>query len=481
MIHLDQVSYKYAFHDRAAIDNVSLSVAPGEIVLVTGPSGCGKSTLIRLINGLCPHFFKGNLSGQITVNGIPTATSSITEIARNVGTVFQDPELQFFALQVEDELAFAHEWRNTPREEISQIIRESAATMGIEEFLGSSIHDLSEGQKQKLAIASVLSLHPKVLIFDEPTANLDPESTLELAQHFVALQRQGMAILVVDHRLYWLEDIASRVVVMNSGKIVAEGSFSILKDEEFCHHQGLRKSTVHDCRKQLSPPPANGELQVRELSFSYKKKMWRQDSTEKEIFNKVSFCFSQGVTAIIGDNGQGKTTLARLITGLLKMQDGEIELDGQQVTTKEILRLSSIVLQNTDHQLHMNTVLKELEMASGGGKTGKADHQAIQDLLAAINLTHLADRHPQSLSGGEKQRLVIACGLAKKPRILILDEPTSGLDGGNMERIVRIIHQAAEQGCIILLITHDLELLEKVTEHALHLPIQQTNNTISNK
>ncbi len=481
MIRLDGVSYRYAFHETAAIDNLSLSVDPGEVVLVTGASGCGKSTLIRLINGLCPHFFKGTLTGEVRVDGKKTTESSIQNLARDVGTVFQDPEMQFFALQVEDELAFAHEWRGTSREEIAEIVHRSSSAMGISAFLDSSIHDLSEGQKQKVAIASALSLNPGVLIFDEPTANLDPESTLELAQQFSKLQQQGMAILVVDHRLYWLEDVATKVAVMEAGKIVQEGDFSILQDSEFCRRYGLRKSRVADCRKQLAPPPENGELVVRDLVFSYKKSMWRSSAIEKEVFSGISFSFDLGITAIVGDNGQGKTTLARLLTGLLKMESGRMELSGQRVEAKDILRLSSIVLQNTDHQLHMSTVARELEMAAGGGEAGATNPEKLQKLLTEINLDHLADRHPQSLSGGEKQRLVIACGLAKKPKILILDEPTSGLDGGNMQRIVAIIRRAAEQGCIVLLITHDLELLEQVAECALHLPVRSSGGEKTNK
>ncbi len=472
MIHLENVSYSYAFQDQPAINDLSLVVEPGELVLVTGASGCGKSTLVRLINGLCPHFFKGTISGKMTVAGKNTTQSSILELAQEVGTVFQDPELQFFALQVEDELAFAHEWRGIKREEIAKIVEQSARTMGLDHLLGASIHDLSEGQKQKIAIASALSLHPKVLIFDEPTANLDPESTLELAKRFTDLQQQGLAILVVDHRLYWLEDIASRVVVMEDGAIVQQGDFSILEEPEFRSRYGLRQQRVSDCRQKLARPPEDGDLAVEHLSFSYRKNRGKPNTPAKPLFSDVSFTLGRGITAIIGDNGQGKTTLARLLTGLLKMQSGSLFLCGREQRAKDILKRAAIILQNTDHQLHMSTVSKELEMAANAGKSTEADGTTLKTLLADINLSHLADRHPQSLSGGEKQRLVIACGLAKKPEILILDEPTSGLDGGNMERIAAMIEQVAAQGCFVLLITHDLELLERVAERALHLPIQ---------
>ncbi len=422
MIRLDSVTYSYPFQDSAAVSDLSLGVNSGEIVLVTGASGCGKSTLIRLINGLCPHFFKGELSGKIEIDNRETAERSIHEIGEDVGTVFQDPELQFFALRVEDELAFAHECRGESHSEIAEAVTTGAAAMGIADLLGATIHDLSEGQKQKLAIASILSLSPKVLVFDEPTANLDPESTLELAEKFDELKKMGLAILVVDHRLYWLEGVVDRVVVMEEGRIVEEGPFAILKDDQFCTRYGLRQSHVSD-QRQLLPAP---------------------------------------------------TTLARLLTGLLKMQRGTLRLAGRELPAKELLAKASIVLQNTDHQLHMNTVFKELATAAGHAKTAATDRNNLQTILEEFNLAHLADRHPQSLSGGEKQRLVIACGVVREPEILILDEPTSGLDGRNMKRIAAVIARAAERGAIVLLITHDLELLAGVADQALHLPIKKT-------
>lgn len=470
MIRLNSVTYSYPFQKKAAVVNLSLTVAEGEIVLVTGASGCGKSTLIRLINGLCPHFFKGELSGKIEIDGSDTATSSIQDIAENVGTVFQDPELQFFALGVEDELAFAHEWRGKSQKEIGQAVETSAQSMELGELLGSSIHDLSEGQKQKVAIASILSLNPKVLVFDEPTANLDPESTLELARQLIELKKKGLAILVVDHRLYWLEGVIDRVVVMEAGGIVKEGPFTILEENEFCTRYGLRKSHVNDCRGLL-PAAAGKELVVNDLGFTYTKSGWHGDGEEKTIFDRISFSIGKGVTGLIGNNGQGKTTLARLLTGLLKMQRGTLQLHGRELSAKKLLRHTSIILQNTDHQLHMNSVIDELAMAASGGKSGMVDKNSLQKVLDDFNLGQLAGRHPQSLSGGEKQRLVIACGMVKMPEILILDEPTSGLDGRNMARIAAMIEQAAAQETIVLLITHDLELLENVATQALQLPI----------
>lgn len=461
MIELKNVTYTYPFQDTPAVKNLSLTVKPGEVTLVTGASGCGKSTLIRLANGLCPHFFKGTLEGDVLVNGESTEDTPLQQIATQVGTVFQDPELQFFALHVDDELAFAHEWQGKSREETEAIVKKTAERLKISHILGSSIHDLSEGQKQKVAIGSILSLAPSVVVLDEPSANLDPESTEELAALITELKAQGIAILVVDHRLYWLKSVADHVVVMKRGEIAEQGGFDILENDALRKACGLRQHSVDDVRHTLPDLPPMGHLEVKNLTFGY--------NPEKPIFHNRSFALPQGVTGIIGDNGTGKTTLARILTGLTKLQSGEIYIDGDSLRPKQVLKRASIILQNTDHQLHMTTVMGEVAMASGIHRVKKEKKEELLAFLKRFALDHLAERHPQSLSGGEKQRLVIACGLARNPDIFILDEPTSGLDGENMHRIAAMIKEAAQSGMSVVVITHDLELLSLVCDVALRL------------
>lgn len=224
MIRFENVTYTYPFQTRPAVSDISFSVRPGELVLCTGASGCGKSTLMRLANGLCPHYFQGALEGRVLIGGEPTDARPINVIAREVGTLFQDPEQQFFALNVEDELAFAHEWQGVSPEDIAAKIDEAARAFRLGPILSSSIHELSEGQKQKVGLASILSQGPRALILDEPSANLDPEATEDLARKLAELKARGMAILVVDHRLYWLEGIADRVLVMREGRILLNGA-----------------------------------------------------------------------------------------------------------------------------------------------------------------------------------------------------------------------------------------------------------------
>ena len=483
MIRFDGVTYTYPFQTAPAVSDITFSVAPGELVLCTGVSGCGKSTLMRLANGLCPQYYQGEMRGSVLVNGADTISRPLYAISEDIGTLFQNPEEQFFALNVEDEIVFTHEWRNRTRDEIRRRLEQVRDDFNLEPVLASSVHELSEGQKQKVGLASILSLEPRALILDEPTANLDPEATEDLARHLLRLKQTGMAILVVDHRLYWLAEVADRVLVMDKGRLAAEGAFSILHDDSLRNRYGLRKAGVSDPRttlegvEDLSEGRHEGSyprIDVRNLHFAYKDKT--------PIFSGASFSLPAGITALVGDNGAGKTTLARLLTGLNKSSGGEFMLDGNRLAPGTVLDHAGLVLQNADHQLYMKTVLDEvitsLRLSPRYRESATCALPAMQKkaecLLEDFALLPLAPRHPQSLSGGEKQRLVIACALAKQPDVLILDEPTSGLDGRNMQRIAASLDLCAKRGACVLVITHDLELMEAVCSRALRLPLNSS-------
>lgn len=468
MISLQNVSFTYPFAEKPALENLTLEVAPGSVTLVTGVSGCGKTTLVRLVNGLCPKYYTGKLEGSVSVNGIDNTERELPQIASDIGTLFQDPESQFFALNVEDEMAFALEWAGLARSRIADMIARQIEFYKLENIRNSSIHELSEGQKQKLGLATVTMGDVKALILDEPTANLDPEATAELADEIHRLKKAGLAILIVDHRLYWLRDVADQVVVMDHGRAVLQGKFEELT-EDVRNRYGLRDIDVEDPRKILkdmsqSQSDNAGILGFKNLTFAYKGK--------DAIFENASLSINRGISAVIGNNGVGKTTLSRILTGLNKAEAGEFFYQGKVVKQAELLRHVAIVLQNADHQLHMKTVRREVETSlEVAGCRGGAD--AAQRLLEMFDLQDLSERHPQSLSGGQKQRLVIACAVAKNPDVILLDEPTSGLDGINMKRIARILKELEEKGKAVLIITHDLELMGLCCENAVRLPLRK--------
>jgi energy-coupling factor transport system ATP-binding protein len=463
MIDLDNVSYTYPFAPDPAVADIDLRVRPGEAVLVTGPSGCGKSTLIRLVNGLCPHFYDGVLTGSVRVDGKDTTACRLHEISNQVGTLFQDPEHQFFALTVAEEIAFVHEWRRTSPRAIRDTVRTAAERFGLTHLLDRSLLHLSEGEKQNVVLASITSFNPRVLVLDEPTANLDPEATADLADTIKAFKQAGLGILIVDHRLYWLESVADRVLIMDRGRIVRDGSFSMLNDSSLKRAHGLRKARVNDQRPKLAQVGSrNGRLRVESLGFAYK--------GGPALFRDADLALPEGVTALLGKNGSGKTTLARLLTGLSPMHTGRLYFGDRPIRARTLLSRTSIVLQNVDHQLHMKTVREEL-IVSAQAIQQDLRESSVDEYLDRLGLRHLGERHPQSLSGGEKQRLVVACGMIKQPDVLVLDEPTSGLDGRNMELVVGLVRRAAARGACVVLISHDLELIGAACDYALRLPL----------
>ncbi|PID28328.1 MAG: ABC transporter [Candidatus Cloacimonadota bacterium] len=447
MISFENISYKYPFSGKFAVKNINFKVKPGEVYLITGESGCGKSTLAKIANGLIPHYLNGTLTGKVSNLGIYNSAVSLTDISNRAGTLFQDPEQQFFCTDVYSEMAFAHEVKQKSVKDIQDTVAAYADKFELTDILDSSVFTLSEGEKQKVALASVLSLEPKCLILDEPTANLSPEATEMLARQIEQLKKDGFAVMIVDHRLYWLEGIADKVLIMKDGEIKHAVSHEDITKNNFNEKYGLRLTRLDFARKYDKNTAKEG-LKVTGLNFAYGKK--------PAIFENFGMIFPKGkISSLSGANGAGKTTLSRLITGLLKPKSGTFELNGKIYKPKELLKKSGLVLQNMDHQLYAEKVIEEVD--------GKIE------LLKKMRLESFATRHPHSLSGGQKQRLVIAAAVAKDPEIIILDEPTSGLDGRNMKIIGQILKEEADRGKIIVVITHDLEFINLYCDFQLRI------------
>lgn len=493
MIEFDRVTYTYPYRPTPSVVDVSFRVRPGELKVLTGPSGCGKTTMLRLANGLAPHYWKGTLEGDVRVAGISNRERPASAVARDAGTLFQDPEEQFFALTVGDELAFAPSWAGVSAEEIRRRVRDAALRLGIADLLDQPIGVLSEGEKQAVGMASLLAQGVEAFILDEPSANLDPEATAAFGRLLGELKRAGAAILVVDHRLYWLRDLADEVLVVHAGRIVERGPFAMLDEPGFSERWGLRSARVADLRARgnatydaaTDPVPL---LEVERLCAG-KSPRGASDATSSRhekpaLVHNLSFKAGAAVTALIGRNGSGKTTVARALCGL-ESASGTIRVRGVEVEGEKLLERTGLVLQNADHQLQMRTVFDEVRSVVaavtppdrwsffGSEHTEETERRIAAratELLDELSLGHLAERHPQSLSGGEKQRLVVACALARDPDVLILDEPTSGLDGANMLRIAGLLKRAAASGKAVLLVTNDLELLEHAADAVVRIP-----------
>ena len=303
MLSFEAVSYRYAQSETEALKNVSFQVAPGELVLVTGPSGCGKTTLMRLANGLAPQVYEGEVTGRITVAGHDASHEPLAQLSHVIGTLFQDPEEQFFALTVRDEIAFALKSQGVPPDEVEQRVERVAHRLGLDALLDADIHTLSEGQKQKVGLAGLLVLDPPVLVLDEPSANLDPEATEELATILASLKGEGRTILVVDHRLYWLRDVADRVLVLSQGEVVEHTRLSGLTPS-LCAQYGLRQPAVADVRQtlpRLDSTLSNSEavFAVEALNFAY--------PGQTPLFSESALAIPAGLTALLGPNGAGKT------------------------------------------------------------------------------------------------------------------------------------------------------------------------------
>ncbi|MDR1487657.1 MAG: ATP-binding cassette domain-containing protein [Deltaproteobacteria bacterium] len=462
MLTVESLTFTHALSPKKALDGVGFSLPAGTALLVTGPSGSGKSTLLSILAGLAPRFLKGKLEGSVFLDG--KAPGELRHWSSDVGFMTQNPECQFLAGNVEDELYLTLRCRNISGQAAAELVDEALKTFSLESVRSQSVFNLSEGQKQRVVLAALTSLKPKVLLLDEPSANLDPPALEQLAEILKKIEGLGVSLIIADHRLAWLTGVCRKILVLDEGRVAGEGDWEWLSDDQTRAGLGLR--SVGRCSsKRTSSNPSNsrqnslGEgVAAKNLTFSYYK--------GPIIINDLSFKLTYGtVTVLLGKSGLGKTTLARLLCGLEKPLNGEILFDGE----KEPGPHGQVVLQNSDHQLYMPSVLEEVNVALSQGRRGARDDQKALEVLSAFGLADLAKRHPQSLSGGEKQRLVVAVGLARPTRLVVLDEPTSGLDGRNLSLMSRQIIKSAQSGPAVLVITHDLELVELVAQDVINL------------
>ena len=498
MIAVRRLTYTYPQRTRPALREVTWDVADGEFVLLAGPSGSGKSTLLRCLNGLVPHFSGGVLAGGVSVAGIDVVRAGPRVLSRQVGFVAQDPEAQAVLDRVEGEIAFALENAAVPPDEMRLRVEEMLDLLDLTPLRDRRLHTLSGGERQRLAIAAALALRPRVLVLDEPTSQLDPQSAEDVLRALVRLNDDlGLTIVLAEHRLERIARYADRLTYLEAGQVVADGPVRavlprlpvappLLQLAQALNWQPT-PLTVKEARPfataladgaaaadqadvppsaptvTLAPPAAPSLLAVSDLRFSY---------NGHQTLKDISFSIAPGeAVAMVGRNGSGKSTLLKCIVGVLRGQSGEVRVNGRPTRGRDvadICREVGYLPQNPDDLLFADTVADEVRATlRNHGLPLPPDEVAAQ--LARLGLDALAGVYPRDLSVGQRQRVALAAVTATRPRLLLLDEPTRGLDRQAKEALVALWRGWLAEGAALLLVTHDVEMAATIATRTIML------------
>ena len=472
MLSFEDFSLSYG-ENAPVLQDITLSMKEGECLLLTGESGSGKSSLIHAVNGLAYQYYNGKSRGKLLFQGEDLSSLPIYKIALRIATVFQNPKTHFFNINTTRELLFTMENMGLDRAEMDRRMEELLSIFPIEKLLGRNIFALSGGEKQILALASAYLSGCPFLVLDEPSSNLDEGSIAVLKTMLHTLKEKGITILIAEHRLYYLMDFVDRVAFLEKGrlcKLFSREDFLTLPEESI-KAMGLRDRN----KPSLSLPEWKNEGELR-----YQKEE-----------NCASFSFGK-IYGIVGENGIGKSTFLRKLSGLENERGSHFSLFGKELTKRQRLALSAMVMQDVNQQLFGDSVEEEMEL----GKTGKKRCLALpamktietaeetttqeqnkekrhnttkEELLNALGLSELKDRHPMSLSGGQKQRLAIAATLYQEAKLFFFDEPTSGMDQKNMLRIARLLKSAIREDRIFFLVSHDYAFLQEVADEVVEI------------
>lgn len=450
-IQSENASFTYQNGTSPALREISLDIEPGQCVLLCGRSGCGKTTFSRLLNGLAPAFYPGELTGDCTVGGLLAGSAAIEEYVPLVGSVFQNPKTQYFNVDTTAELAFPCENSGMPPAAIRQRVHEVVERFHLEVLMDRSVFQLSGGEKQRVAFAAACMLGPRLLVLDEPTSNLDAGAIEQLHDMIAAMKQAGVTIVLAEHRLAWVTDLVDRYFFFEEGKLSASWTaeqFRALPEEQL-RACGLRARELTAYREKLREKQARScsgtpVLEIKGLTLGYQKR--------KPIRTLPDMSFAAGeIVGLMGHNGIGKSTLAKTLCGLMEPLAGQIFWDGKPANAKTCLHKSFLVMQDVNYQLFSDSIREEILL-------GAAHPEQCDAVMEALGLAGLADRHPMSLSGGQKQRVVVAAAMLSDKPLILLDEPTSGLDRGNMEQVGRLLQQLRARGKTLVVITHDEEL-----------------------
>ena len=450
MIKIDHISFSYGEENEntGGVRDIDLNIEDGQFVVLCGESGCGKTTITRLINGLIPHYYEGQMAGEVWVNGEKVSEQPLYDTAAVVGSVFQNPRSQFFNVDTTSEITFGCENLGQPEKDIRERFAKTVRDFRLEKLMDRNIFHLSGGEKQKIACAGVSIMEPDVLVMDEPSSNLDAASILDLRKILAFWKSQGKTIIVSEHRLYYLRGLADRFIYLAEGQVSRD--YSAAEFEQLTEQQrsnmGLRTFALERLLPPVLPQQEKTALALHNFRFAYKNEPENLHIMDCEIP-------TNRIVGIIGNNGAGKSTFSRCFCGLEK-RCGEIVWNGRKYRPKDRLSTCYMVMQEVNHQLFTESVLDEVLISME-----EENQERAEEILNRLDLLAFKDRHPMSLSGGQKQRVAIASAIASKRSILFFDEPTSGLDYKHMKEVANVLRQVRDTGITVYVITHDLELI----------------------
>jgi energy-coupling factor transport system ATP-binding protein len=514
-IQTKNLGFIYKSAEKKALTDINLEIYKGKFVLLCGPTGSGKTSLIRTFNGLIPHFYHGKFFGYVYIKGKDTLKGkNITaNLSKQVGSVFQIPENQLFSMDVERELAFGLENLEYSREEIKDRIENVIKITNIEHLRHRAPFELSGGEQQKVAIASVLALDPEIIVLDEPLSNLDPKTAIETVALLKLLQKEhSKTIIISEHRLEYLLEVIDEILIIDHGKAIKHDTPNSILDDDHIYSLGVdlppiinwfknkkseklfegpipisykdqlstmdkilsrinvsgHKKVFEDEKKidslsasDLEKKPSNNII-TKNISFNY----LPNESIPDAIHNISISLNHDDIIAIMGPNGAGKSTFIRCLLNLLKPQSGDIWIADENIKSLPVSHVAGkvgLMFQNPDHQLFANSIVDELKFSLKNLKLSKDEEETrISKILEQLDLTDLKDEPPFNVSGGQKKKVSLAAILCRNPEVLIFDEPTIGQDATQKQRLISLIREANVQHKLVIIVSHDMEFIAEL-------------------